>query len=117
LVQPGDGAFDDPPGLAWIAAVCGSASGNLVLYAALRQRHPVGTTIVGAVGLDRAGLFQRASVLCSNRLNAIDQWQQLRDVMPVGLGQKDMDRDALRTARLGSQPSKRRSRVFGANGK
>ena len=97
--------------------MCSSASGNLVLYAALLQRQAVGTTIVGAVGLDRAGLFQGASALCSNRLNAIDQWQQLRDVMPVGLGQNAIDRDALRTARLGSQPSKRRSMVFGANGK
>ena len=56
LLQPGDGAFDGPPGLAQIAAMRCSAFGNLMLYAALRQRLAVGTAIIGTVGLDTPSL-------------------------------------------------------------
>ena len=96
LMQPGDGAFNHPPGLAEIAAMRCSAFGNLVLDAALLQRQAVGAAIVGTIGLYRFGLLQWPSALSSNRMNAVDQGQQLRDVMPVGLGQNDIDRDALR---------------------
>lgn len=56
----------------------------------------MGATIVGTIGLNGLGLFQRPATLSSNWVDAIDQWQQLRDVMPVSLGQNDIDRDALR---------------------
>ena len=96
LMQPGDSAFNYPPGLAKIAAMRCSTFGNLVADAALLQCQSVCTTIVGTIGLNRFGLFQRPSALSSNRINTINQWQQLCDVMPIGLGQNDIDRDALR---------------------
>ena len=95
-MQPGDSAFNYPPGLAKIAAMRSSAFGNLVVYAALLQCLAVGATVVGTIGLNGLGLFQRPPALSSNWGDAIYQWQQLRDVMPVGLGQNDIDRDALR---------------------
>jgi hypothetical protein len=95
LVQLGDATCDESPGLVQIAAVHGSASGNLVLYAALLQRQAVRTATVSTVGLDRLRLFQWSPELSSNRLNAINQRQSLCDVMPVGLGDK-ANRHALR---------------------
>ena len=96
LMQPGDSAFDYPPGFAKIAAMRCSAFGNLVINAALLQCQTMGATIVGTIGLKGLGLFQRPPALSSNWVDAIYQWQQLRDVMPVGLGQNDIDRDTLR---------------------
>ena len=96
LMQPGDSAFNYPPGLAKIAAMRCSAFGNLVVNAALLQCQTMGATIVGSIGLNGLGLFQWPPALSSNWVDAIHQWQQLRDIMPVGLGQNDIDRDALR---------------------
>jgi hypothetical protein len=41
-------------------------------------------------------LFQWPSALSSNWVDAINRWQQLCDVVPVSLGQNDIDLDALR---------------------
>lgn len=61
MVQPGDGAFDHPAGLAQIAAALGSASGNLMQDAALLQPQAVSTAVVGAISLNTLGVFQRPS--------------------------------------------------------
>ena len=95
-MQPGDSAFDYPTGFAKIAAMRCSAFGNLVLDAAFLQCQAVCTTVVSTISLNGLGLFQWPPALSSNWVNAIDQWQELCDVMPVGLGQNDIDRDALR---------------------
>ena len=96
LMQPGDSTFDNPPGLAQVAAMRGPSSGELMPDAALLQCQAVRGAIVGTIGLDKPGLSQWSTALSSNRLHAVDQRQQLRDVMPVGLGQNDIDWDALR---------------------
>ena len=83
LMQPGDSAFDYPPGFTKIAAMRCSAFGNLVVNAALLQCQAVCTTIVGTIGLNGLGLFQWPSALSSNWVGAVNQWQQLRDVVPV----------------------------------
>ncbi|MDB5760559.1 MAG: hypothetical protein JWM30_3848 [Burkholderia sp.] len=83
LMQPGDSAFDYPPGFTKIAAMRCSAFGNLVVNAALLQCQAVCTTIVGTIGLNGLGLFQWPSALSSNWVDAVNQWQQLRDVVPV----------------------------------
>jgi hypothetical protein len=75
LMQPGDSAFDYPPGLAKVAAMRCSAFGNLMFDAALLQCQTMGATIVGTIGLNRFWLFQWPSTLSSNRMNAINQWQ------------------------------------------
>ncbi len=96
LMQPGDGAFNHPSGLAQIPAMLGTASGNLMQDATLLQRQAVSTTVVGTISLNTFGLFQRPSAFASHRRYTINQRHQLRNVMPVGLGQNDIDRDALR---------------------
>jgi hypothetical protein len=96
LVQQGDGALDHTSALAQIAAVHSSASGNLMHDAALLQRQAVNTTVIGTVGLDTLWLFQRLSLFAAHWRHAIDERQQLCDIMPVGPSQDDIDRDALR---------------------
>ena len=96
LMQPCDRALNYPPGPSQITAMRCSTLGNVVPDAGLLQCLAVGTIIVSTIGLNGLGLFQRPSALSPNGLDAIDQEQQLRDVMPVGLGQNDVDRDALR---------------------
>ena len=96
LMQPGDGPFDYPTGPSQITAMRCATLGNVVPDAAFLQCLAVGTTIVSTIGLNGLGLFQRPPALSANWMDAIDQGQQLRDVMPVGLGQNDVDRDALR---------------------
>lgn len=96
LMQPGDGAFHHPPSLAQVAAMRSSAFGNLVSDAALLQCQAVCMTVVSTIGLNGLGLFQWPPALSSNWVDAIDQWQQLRHVMPVGFGQNDIDRGAFR---------------------
>ena len=73
-----------------------SSPGNLVPNASLFQRQAMGAAIVGTICLNRPGLFQRPSALAANWVHPFDQRQQLGDVMPVGLGQNDIDRNPLR---------------------
>jgi hypothetical protein len=114
LMQPGDGAFHHPPGLAQVAAMRSSAFGNLVSDAALLQCQAACTTVVSTIGLNGLGLFQWPPALSPNRVDAIDQWQQLRHVLPVGFGQNDIDLDALRVDEdVCLLPALRRSVGFG----
>lgn len=96
LMQPGDSAFDHPSGLAQIAAVRCSTPRNLMQDATLFQRQAVSTAVVSAIGLHTLGLADRSSTFAAHRWYAIDQGQQLGDVVPVGFGQNDIDRDTLR---------------------
>lgn len=74
----------------------GPSLGNLVPDAALFQRQAVSAAIVGPIGLDRFWSSQWPPALAADRFYAVNQRQQLRNIMPVGLGQNDVDRDALR---------------------
>ena len=95
-VQPSDGAFDDPARFSQAAAVLGSASRDLGLDASLQQRGAVRIGIVAAVGLDQSGFALGRTALAPDRRNGIDQGQQLRDVVAIGLGQNRRERNALR---------------------
>lgn len=83
LVQPGDGGFDHPPGLAQVAAMRSPAFGHLVSDTALFRRQALCTTVVSKIDLNGLGLFQWPPALSADRAPVIDQWQELRDVMPV----------------------------------
>lgn len=78
------------------AAVPGPASGNLMQDATLLRGHAVTTNIVSGLGLNALGLFKRPSAFASLRRYTLHQRHALRDVMPVGTDQNDIDRDALR---------------------
>jgi hypothetical protein len=96
LVQPCDGAFDHPSGLAQMAAVGTAALGDLVSDSTYFQRQPMLLAVVSTIGLHAPGLMKHLSALACDGSRAFYQWHELGDVMPVGLGQNHIDRDALR---------------------
>lgn len=61
-----------------------------------RELVPMRLRIIPAVPLDQARFARRAPRPSTQRRNGIDQGQQLGDVVPVGGGQSDDERDPLR---------------------
>jgi hypothetical protein len=96
LMQPCDGAFHHPAGLAQMAAMRSAALGKLVPDSPVLQDLPMLRAVVGTIGLHTLGLLQGPSPLALDRRHAIEQRNELRDVMPIGLGQNDIDRRTLR---------------------
>ena len=90
------GALDDPTGLAKTAAVWLATAGDLGGDARGVQGLAVLVMVVAAVGLDHGGLGQRSATFAADRRNGLDQRQELGDVVPVGAGQDERKRDALR---------------------
>ena len=97
-MQPGDGAFHDPAGFSQAATVFGIASGNLRLNAARLEGCSMRVRIVAAIGLDEVGFALRTPRFARDRGNGLDQRQQLRDVVAVGFGQNDRERNAFRVS-------------------
>jgi hypothetical protein len=62
LVEPGEGALDDPAGLAWAGSVGDAASGDEGLDAALPQPPTVLVVVIAAVGKQPLGLAARLVV-------------------------------------------------------
>ena len=60
------------------------------------ERAPVRLAVIGAVALHLVGLAARAPALASDRRDALDQVEQLRDVVAVRPRQARRERDALR---------------------
>lgn len=96
LMQPRDGTFHHPAGLAQMAAMRSATPGKLMPDSPVLQDLPMLRAVVRAVGLHTLRLCQWASPLALDRRHAIEQRNELRDVMPIGLGQDDVDRQALR---------------------
>lgn len=84
LVEPGEGALDDPAGLAEAGAVGDAASGDEGLDAALPQQSVV--LVVAAVGEQALGLAARTSPHSPYAGDCVQKRDQLRDVMPVPAG-------------------------------
>jgi len=95
-VQPSDGAFDNPAGFAQPTAMLGSASSDLRLNSSLFERLSMRVRIVTAVGLDKIGLASGTPRFACDRRNGLNQRQQLGDVVAIGLGQNDRERNAFR---------------------
>lgn len=95
-MQPCDGASDDPAGLAQSAAMFGSAPSDLRLNASFLERFTMSARIVTAVGLDEIGLASRAPRFACYRWYGLHQRQQLGNVVAIGLGQIDRERNAFR---------------------
>lgn len=71
------------------------APGDLGLDALSVKGPTVLVVIVTTVGLDDAGLGERAPALTTNRWNGFDEGQQLSDVVTIGAGQDDGQGNAL----------------------
>jgi len=95
LMQPGQRALDDPAGFAQSAAVSYLAAGQKRGDAFCTQRVAMGLGIVGAVTLDTRRFASRASGLAVDRRDALDQGQQLGDVMGIGAAQREGKWNAL----------------------
>ena len=94
VVQPGEGAFDDPAGAAEPGAVPALATGDLRLDPAGAQLAPVLVVVVAAVGGDSLGPPPRPPDLAADGRDALDKRDQLRDVVAVAAGHRPGERDA-----------------------
>ncbi len=87
LMQPSDGALHHPTGHAQATAVLGVAASNLGANAAGGQRPAVRLGVIAAVGLNPNGAVAGCPAFAGNRRDAVDQGQQLRNIVAVGLYQ------------------------------
>ncbi len=95
LVQPGEGAFHDPAGLAQTGAVRDTASGDLGCDAAGSEDAAVLVVVVAAVGKQPARPVPRPPAKSSDAGDQVQQGRQLGDVVPVSAGQRDGKRCAV----------------------
>lgn len=95
LVQPGEGALDDPAHFSQSGAVCDPASGDHRLDAALPQQTAVLVEVVAPIGIQTTGLVAGTSSQAPNRWDGVQQRQQLGDVMSVSTGERDSKRCAV----------------------
>ncbi len=93
LVEPGEGAFDDPSVSAKPGAVFGLAAGDLRLDAALPELAPANVVVVAAVGADTIGSAPWPPDLAPDRRHPVNQRDQLGAVMAVPTGERPGERD------------------------
>jgi len=96
LMKPGDAALDDPARLAQAAAMGRAAFGEFGADATLLQGISMRLRVVTAITLHAFRLVQRSAGFPRQMRDRLDQRQQLRDVVAVGLGQDGAQRNALR---------------------
>ena len=96
LMKPRDGSFHHPARAAQAAAVRLAALGDQRFDLPVAQRLPMRLRIVSAIRLNNFGFgFGMAGFSCDRR-NRIDQRNQFGDIVRVGPGQPDHQRNALR---------------------
>ncbi len=93
LVQPGEGALNDPAVPSDARAVFGLATSDLGGDPALAQLAPLRLVVVGTVGCDPLWPSTRPAHAATNRWDAIDERDQLCDVVAVAAGERPGERD------------------------
>ena len=93
LVEPGEGALDDPAGAAQAGAVGGLPAGDLRLDAAAAELAPVLVVVVAAVGRDTLGPSAWPADLAAHGRDTVDKRDQLGDVVTVTTGERPGERD------------------------
>ena len=96
LVEPGEGALDDPAGTAEAGAVLALAAGDLWSDPTLAKVTAVGGVVVAAVGGHAFGPSARPADAATHRRHGIDQRDQLRDVVAVAARNSPGERDPAR---------------------
>ena len=94
VVEPGEGALDDPAVAAESGAVFGLAASDERLDAALPDEPPVFVVVVAAVSDQRPRPASWAANSAAHRRDAVEQFEQLRDVVAVAAGERPGERDA-----------------------
>jgi hypothetical protein len=93
VVQPGEGALDDPAGVPEPGAVLRIAAGDHRSDPACTQQPAVLVAVVAAVCDHLLGPPPRAADAARDRGDGLDQRQQLLDVVAVRAGQAPGERD------------------------
>ena len=94
VVQPGEGAFDDPAVAAESGAVLGLTVCDQRLDAALPDQAAVLVVVVAAVCDQRPGSASWPAGAAANRRYSVEQLEQLGDVVAVAAGERPGKRDA-----------------------
>src|SRR5690348_3987009 len=95
-MQPGQCPFDDPAGSAESAAVGCPPLRELRLDPAVTEQIAMRLRIVAPVALNERRLVDGRAGAPPQRWNAIDQWDQLGHVVPIGRGHNGGQGNALR---------------------
>ena len=100
LMQPRQRPFHHPAKHAQAAAVGRSTPGQHRLDAPLANSPAVGLRVVASVALEALRSAARPAGFAAHAGNRVNQWQQLRDIVPIGSRQ---DRRQRRAAGIGDQ--------------
>jgi hypothetical protein len=92
-VEPGEGAFDDPAVAAEVGSVSGLAASDDGFDAALPDEPAVLVVVVAAIGEQRVRPATGTAWAAAHRRDAVEQFEQLGDVVTVGGGQRPGERD------------------------
>ena len=119
LVQPGEGAFDDPAVSAKSGPVAGVAAGDLRGDPALTELATVFVVVIAAVGANPFGTAARATAAAAHWRHRVNERDQLGDVVAVAARDRPGERDPARVDQevvLGavSAPVNRARARFGA---
>ena len=93
LVQPGEGALDDPAVAAEPGAVRGLAACDLGFDPAPSELATVAVVVVAAVGRHSLGPSPWSADLAAHRRDTIDERDQLGDVVAVAARERPGERD------------------------
>ena len=93
VVEPGEGALDDPAVAAEPGAVLGLAASDHGLDAALPDETAVLVVVVAAVGDQPSRSASRPADAAADGRHPVEQLQQLGDVVAVAAGERPGERD------------------------
>ena len=93
VVEPGEGAFDDPAVAPQAGAVLGLAASDDRLHAALPDEAAVFVVVIAAVGDQGAGSASWPADAAADGRHAVEQFEQLGDVVAVAAGERPGERD------------------------
>jgi hypothetical protein len=93
VVEPGEGAFDDPTVLAKRGAVLGLTAGDHWLDPAFPDQPAVLVVVVAAIGEQRLGPSTRPPDSATDGRHPVEEVEQLGDVVAVAAGERPGQRD------------------------
>ena len=93
VVQPGEGALDDPASATQAGAVFGLAASDLGCDPTLSELAPVLVVVVASVGRQTLGPLSRPTCLAAHGRYSLEQGDELRYVVAVAAGDRPGERD------------------------
>jgi hypothetical protein len=93
VVEPGERPFDDPSVVAESRAVRGLAAGDHRFDPSLPDEAAVFVVVVAAVGEQRLGSSSGPADPAADRRDAVEEVEQLGDVVAVAAGERPGERD------------------------